>query len=48
MVRDEIVDHLAAYARSFGPPVVEGIAVTRLRADNLGRFVVDTTGGRSP
>lgn len=45
MGRDEIVDYLVGYAESFRPPVVEGVAATRLRGDDLGRFVIDTPRG---
>ena len=31
MPRDQIVDYVESYAKSFGPPLKEGVAVTRLR-----------------
>ena len=44
MARDEIVRYLEEYARSFDPPLVEGVEATRLRA--RGRcFAVTTTAG---
>ena len=45
MVRDEIVGWLEAYAASFGPPVLEGVAATRLWRSADGRFVVETSRG---
>lgn len=44
MLRDEIVDYLRAYADSFGPPIHEGVAATRLRAHPAG-FEVRTGSG---
>lgn len=44
MARDEIVRYLEAYAASFGPPLVEGVAVTALRARG-DRFELVTTAG---
>lgn len=44
MVRDEIVAYLEAYAASFAPPLVEGVAATRLRARGEG-FELATTAG---
>jgi putative flavoprotein involved in K+ transport len=45
MVRDEIVRYIEDYAKSFDPPVVEGVEVTRLRQDRAGGFHVTTTAG---
>ncbi|SDC58545.1 MSMEG_0569 family flavin-dependent oxidoreductase [Actinokineospora iranica] len=45
MTRDEIVDYLSRYAASFGPPLLEEVAVTRLRVDGDGRFALTTTRG---
>jgi putative flavoprotein involved in K+ transport len=45
MVRDEIVAYLRAYAASFGPPLVEGVAATRLRQRREGGFTIETTVG---
>ena len=45
MVRDEIVRYLEEYAESFDPPVVEGVAATRLRRDRKGRYLVGTSRG---
>jgi putative flavoprotein involved in K+ transport len=45
MGRDEVVRYLRAYADSFGPPLVEGVEVTRLRRERHGRFEVTTTAG---
>lgn len=45
MVRDEIVRYIEAYAKSFDPPVVEGVAATRLRRDRKGRYLVGTSHG---
>jgi putative flavoprotein involved in K+ transport len=40
MLKDEIVGYLEAYARSFGPPLVEGATVTSLRHAPTGGFEV--------
>lgn len=45
MDRDEVADHLAAYAASFAPPLIEGIEVTELRHDPEGGFDLSTTDG---
>ncbi len=45
MARDEIVAHLAGYARSFDAPVREGVAVTALEAHDRGGFVLRTSSG---
>jgi putative flavoprotein involved in K+ transport len=43
--RDQIVDHLRAYAASFAAPLVEGSAAESLRTDGVG-FVAETSTGR--
>ncbi len=45
MARDGIVRYIEAYARSFDPPVIEGVAATRLRRDRKGRYLVGTSRG---
>ena len=45
MPRDEIVAMLERYAASFDAPVQEGLAVTALRRDVNGRFVLETSAG---
>ncbi len=45
MARDEIISYLEDYARSFNPPVLEGVAATRLRRDRKGRYLVGTSHG---
>ena len=48
MVQAEIVRYLEDYARSFGPPLREGVTVARLGRENAatgGRFTVATTDG---
>lgn len=46
MVKDEIVDFLENYAKSFDPPVIEGIEVLRVtRNEGDEWFAVDTTDG---
>lgn len=42
MVRDEIVGYIEAYARSFHPPLREGVSVQRLRRDRSGMYEVTT------
>ncbi len=42
MVRDEIVGYIESYARSFEPPVREGVNVTRLRRGAAGGYEVET------
>jgi putative flavoprotein involved in K+ transport len=44
MLRDDIVAYLQAYAASFDPPLVEGVAATRLRPRD-GAFEVTTDAG---
>lgn len=45
MVKDEIVAYIEAYAKSFEPPVREGVAVTKLTRNNSGIFEVTTSIG---
>ncbi|HZS23261.1 MAG TPA: MSMEG_0569 family flavin-dependent oxidoreductase, partial [Pseudonocardiaceae bacterium] len=45
MVREEIVHYIEAYAQFFNPPIIEGVAATRLRRDRKGRYLVGTTHG---
>jgi putative flavoprotein involved in K+ transport len=45
MSREQIVGYLEAYAASFDPPLVQGVAVTRLRRDGRNGFAVQTTEG---
>jgi putative flavoprotein involved in K+ transport len=45
MVRDEVVDYLEDYAKSFDVPIAEGVAATRLRQRADGRFTVATSAG---
>jgi putative flavoprotein involved in K+ transport len=45
MARDEIVRYIEDYAESFCPPVIEGVAATRLRRDRRGRYLVGTSRG---
>ncbi|MGH3815974.1 MAG: NAD(P)-binding domain-containing protein, partial [Pseudonocardiaceae bacterium] len=45
MARDEIAGYIEAYAKSFHPPVVEGVMATRLRRDRKGRYLVGTGRG---
>lgn len=45
MLRDEIVTYVESYAKRISAPVREGVAVTKLRQDKNGRFVLDTTAG---
>lgn len=45
MVKDEIVAYLRAYADSFGPPVHEGVRVTRVARSADGPFTVVTSAG---
>ncbi len=45
IARDEIVRYIEDYAESFNPPVVEGVAATRLRRDRRGRYLVGTSRG---
>ncbi|MQA33615.1 MSMEG_0569 family flavin-dependent oxidoreductase [Modestobacter roseus] len=45
MLREEIVEYVRGYAASFGPPVHEGVAVTRLAADPAGGYRLTTSAG---
>ncbi|MGH3871926.1 MAG: MSMEG_0569 family flavin-dependent oxidoreductase [Pseudonocardiaceae bacterium] len=45
MQRDKIAHYIEDYAKSFRPPVVEGVAATRLRRDRKGRYLVGTSRG---
>jgi putative flavoprotein involved in K+ transport len=45
MVKDAIVRYLEDYARSFDPPLFEGVTVTGLHADPAGGFQVQTSAG---
>jgi putative flavoprotein involved in K+ transport len=46
MLRDEIVDYIERYARSFDPPYREGVEVRRLGpSTDGGRFALDTSEG---
>lgn len=45
MGREEIIEYIEGYAKSFGPPVVEGVEASRLRRDGNGSFLVDTSHG---
>ena len=45
MPRDEIVAHLAGYARSFDAPVREGVTVTALEPNDRGGFALQTSSG---
>jgi putative flavoprotein involved in K+ transport len=46
MLRDEVVAHLERYAHGFGAPILDRTAVTALRSDPRGGFVVDTSEGQ--
>jgi putative flavoprotein involved in K+ transport len=45
MVKDQILEYLDTYVQSFGPPVVEGVAVTSVTGADDGTFVVATSAG---
>jgi putative flavoprotein involved in K+ transport len=45
MVRDEVLDYLAGYARSFDPPLHEGVEVTRLAQEADGGYGLETSDG---
>jgi putative flavoprotein involved in K+ transport len=45
MGRDEIVGYIEAYAASFGPPLLEGVAVESLRRHPDGGFELTTSAG---
>lgn len=42
MLKDEIVEYLEAFVRSFDPPLKEGVTVTEVSRRDDGRFVVCT------
>lgn len=46
MLRDDVVAHLERYAHGFGAPILDRTAVTALRSDPRGGFVVDTSLGQ--
>ena len=43
MVKNQIVEYIEAYAKSFSPPVMEGTTVKRLARSANGRFEVSTS-----
>ncbi|HSI10403.1 MAG TPA: MSMEG_0569 family flavin-dependent oxidoreductase [Chthoniobacter sp.] len=43
MVKNQIVEYIEAYAKSFSPPVMEGTTVKRLARNASGRFEVSTS-----
>jgi putative flavoprotein involved in K+ transport len=45
MVKEDIVRYVEAYARSFGPPLLEGVSATALRRDPSGGFELKTSAG---
>lgn len=45
MLKDEIVAYVEAFARSFDPPIHEGVAVTRLKRSETGGYEVTTSIG---
>ncbi|HVZ73477.1 MAG TPA: MSMEG_0569 family flavin-dependent oxidoreductase [Polyangia bacterium] len=45
MLKDDIVRYVEDYARSFGPPLLEGVSATSLRAAPGGGFALQTTAG---
>jgi putative flavoprotein involved in K+ transport len=45
MLKDEIVAYVAAYAKSFGAPVRENVAVTRVERRDDGCFTIETSAG---
>lgn len=45
MGRDAIVEYIVDYARSFEPPIREGVEVTRLRRGEAGSFEINTSIG---
>jgi putative flavoprotein involved in K+ transport len=42
MVKEQIVEYIEAYARSFNPPLKEGVSVSRLRKHESGVYEVTT------
>lgn len=45
MVKQQIVDYIDGYIAAFGPPAVEGVAVTSIRPGATGGYQVDTSAG---
>lgn len=45
MKKDEIVAYIEAYAKSFQPPLLEGVRVGHLSRDEAGRFLLATSMG---
>lgn len=45
MLKDEIVKYVEDYARSFDPPVIEGVSATALRRDPASGFQLTTSAG---
>lgn len=45
MLKDQIVAYIDAYIASFGPPALEGVAVTGVRRDETGVYRVATSAG---
>lgn len=45
MLRDDIVAYVETYAKKISAPVREGVAVTRLKREEDGRFLLTTTSG---
>ena len=45
MKKDEVITYIEAYANSFQPPILEGVNVTRLGRDEIGRFLITTSLG---
>lgn len=45
MLREEIAGYLDVYAKSFTPPVIEGVEATRLRRDRKGKYLLGTGRG---
>ncbi len=45
MKKEEIVEYIASYARSFDPPLKEGVSVSRLRRHESGAFELNTSSG---
>ena len=45
MKKDEIVHYIESYARSFNPPLREGVSVTKLKRNEHGVFEINTAEG---
>jgi putative flavoprotein involved in K+ transport len=45
MAREDIVRYILAFAKSFDPPIIEGVTATRMRRDRKGRYLVATSRG---